>query len=281
MAEPGPRLQEDLYNIWVITADGQQAWQLTYSEAVRSVPAWSADSSRVIFSQGAEGQLIEVEVDTQASNVLTAGAFSPRYQPEGESIGFITADGGLAWLDGAGTLREIVPASLLPPNNIIQDFDWTPDGQHIVYTLADETDRIFGSTLGILYSVWIVGIDGSSPEKLAEGGRNVGVSPDGQTVAMLTGSGYGDACMVDQQMSFLRLGPDMRSAEVVDVKNLTGYPNFTAGESLYPLAAARWIGGDLAFAEFGLTCPVDRQAAGSYLLDLTARQMTQLSNPGN
>jgi Tol biopolymer transport system component len=73
LPELGPRLSEGSYNIWVITTDGQQAWQLTSSEAARSVPSWSADSQRVIFSQGESGELVEIDVDIQGRQVIMPG----------------------------------------------------------------------------------------------------------------------------------------------------------------------------------------------------------------
>lgn len=41
------RLLAGNFNIWVITVDGEQAWQLTAGEQPRSIPIWSPDSQSV------------------------------------------------------------------------------------------------------------------------------------------------------------------------------------------------------------------------------------------
>jgi Tol biopolymer transport system component len=279
LPEPGPRLSEGYYNIWVITTDGEQAWQLTSSEAARSVPSWSADSQRVIFSQGESGELVEVDVDLQDRRVITQSAFNPKVRPDGSGVGFITRDGGLAWIDASGSTFDIVPSSSLPPNTVVNDFDWLPDGQGLVYTLADLSEQIGGSTLGIKYGVWVNDVDGSMPVLLADGARNAKVSPNGQTVAVLTGSGYADACFVDQRLAFLYLDPERAEAELVDMGDLNGFPGSIAMGSFFPLANVTWSSGQQALVEFGLTCEEDRSSAGWYLIDSQSRQMLQVRPP--
>ena len=46
------RLKEGNYNLRVITVDGKQAWKLNDSEQPRSIPDWSPDSRKVLFSEG-------------------------------------------------------------------------------------------------------------------------------------------------------------------------------------------------------------------------------------
>lgn len=276
LPEPGPRLAEGSYNIWVITVDGEQAWQLTSSEVVRSIPTWSADSQRVVFSQGQSGELVEVEVGSQEQRLITQGAFNPKYRPDGSGIGFITGDGGLAWIDASGNTLDIVTPSSLPPNTVVNDFDWLPDNQGLVYTLADLSEQIGGSTLGIKYSVWVNVLDGSMPILGIDDARNVKVSPDGQTIAVLTGSGYADACIVDQRLAFLMLDREQTPIDFVDMGDLDGFPQSIAFGSFYPQANATWTSGPQALAEFGLTCEEDRSSAGWYLVDSQNRQMVQL-----
>lgn len=279
LPELGPRLSEGSYNIWVITTDGQQAWQLTSSEAARSVPSWSADSQRVIFSQGESGELVEIDVDIQGRQVIMQGAFNPKVRPDGSGIGFITGDGGLAWIDASGSTFDIVAPSSLPSNTVVNDFDWLPGGQGLVYTLADLSEQIGGSTLGIKYGVWVNDVDGSMPVLLADGARNAKVSPNGQTVAVLTGSGYADACFVDQRLAFLYLYPEQIEAELVDMDDLNGFPGSIAMGSFFPLANVTWSSGQQALVEFGLTCEEDRSSAGWYLVDSQSRQMVQVRPP--
>jgi hypothetical protein len=277
LAEPGPRLVDGYYNIWVITSDGEQARQLSNSEAVRSIPTWSIDGQRVAFSQGEDGELLEFDVGNGDSRRVGVGIFDPKTRPDGNGFGFLAAEGGLAWLDNEGVRQDIVAATALPAQHQILDFDWRPDGQAVLYTLADLSEQVFDSTLGIKYSVWQATMDGAKPVKLADGARNPRVSPDGRTAAVLTGSGYGDACIVDQGLAFLALEP---GANLVDMADLAGYPPETVMGSFYPLANVTWSSGQNALVEFGLTCDEDRGKAGMYLVNSQARQMVQVRPAG-
>jgi hypothetical protein len=277
LPEPGSRLNEGSYNIWVITIDGAQAWQLTQSEEVRSIPSWSADSRRVVFSQGA-GELIEVDVDSQSQRIITQGAFSPRYRPGGDGIGFISEGGDLSWIDDAGTVRTISAAGGLPSNTTVNDFDWFPDGQHIVYTLADDSDRVIEDLeIGVRYSTWIATADGATKAQVAEEIHHVKVSPDGLMIAGLQGSGYVDACMVDSRLSFLQVASDRSSVQVIDFSGFTGYPQTGSDQTFYPLANVTWVADHTTYAEFGQTCLPDFGIAGRYMIDPGLQRLIQLN----
>jgi len=162
---------------------------LTSSEAARSLPTWSLDGQRVFFSQGDNGELLEVEVDSGNVRSLGSGIFDPKTRPDGNGLGYLTAEGGLAWMDNEGARQDIVATPALPAQHQILDFDWRPDGQAVLYTLADLSEQVFDSTLGIKYSVWQATVDGASPILLADSVRNPRISPDGRAAAVLTGSG--------------------------------------------------------------------------------------------
>ncbi len=274
--DPGPRLYEGIYNIWVITIDGTYAWQLTKSEAPRSIPTWSSDSQRVAFSEGIDGELVEMEVDTQSRRVITRGAFSPRYRPDGHGIGYITRDGGLAWIDANGTIHIVLSAAKLPRNGFVYDFDWFPNGQYLVYTLADETKRqVDAPNTGVEYSTWIVPINGANPVQIATDLHDVLVSPDGQMIMALQGSGYVDACFVDSQLRFLQISPDYTSAQVINPSSFGGYPQTNQGQFFYPQGNFTWISGHIAHAEFGISCDGDNNENGQYMIDPIQKQIIQ------
>lgn len=274
LPDPGSRLFMDLYNIWVITTDGSKAWQLTQSEDTRSIPTWSADSSRVAFSQGAIGELIEIEVDTQFSRLITQGAFSPRYRPDGGGIGYITNGRGLAWIDNNGIENIILSPDDLPEDTTVNDFDWLPDGRHILFTTVQGSGKTPPENT---YSLYIVPIDGLSSTLLAEGVRSVRVSPDGRTIAGLRGTGFGDACFVDSQLIFMHLATDLESVEITSMETFSGYPETGVDQFFYPLSNVTWVSDRLAMTEFDLTCTADRQSAGRYVIDPLAEQMVQVT----
>ncbi len=277
LPDPGSLLYSGQYNIWVITFDGAQAWKLTDSATPRSLPSWSPDSRKVAFSEGEAGALVEVEVAAQTRReLLAAGGQDPRYRPDGNGIGYITVGGGLAWMDSAGSVRALVDDATLPPLTAVHDFDWLPDGTAVVYTLADERERIEGTTIGIKYSVWSLTLAGPAPIKLADGVHNVQVSPDGQTIAAQAGSGFGDACFVDLQATFLFLAPDRTSASLISVADFAGLPAVSPDGVFYPMSKVVWVSAYQAVGQFSLTCTADTTAPGVYEIDVSARQMTQL-----
>lgn len=292
LPNPTSRLHEGQYNIWVITIDGEKAWQLTQSEEIRSVPTWSADSRRVAFSQGVEGELIEVEIDDESSRQLARDAFAPRYRPDGNGIGFITGDGGLTWMDEDGSTYTIVSATQLPGNSAIHDFDWFPDSHHLAYTLATDIPSETGTPdpaaiRGPDYSVWIASLASPDPVKLADQLHDVDVSPDGKMIAALQGSGFADACFVDSRLRLLQVMDDRKSVLFMDLAGFVGYPEVSQDQSFYPRRNLTWVSDQLGLVEFDLTCrPVFTSngasgPAGWYAIDTLGQQMARLPDSGS
>ncbi len=279
-ANPGDKLNVGYYNIWVITVDGEQAWHLTNSELQRGVPVWSPDNRKVAFTEGSNSMLVEIEVDTQARREIIPSM--PRYQPNGNGIGYIMADGGLAWVDTAGAIHTIIPTVTLPISTTVHDFDWLPDGQHIVYTLAHDNVELMPD--GHDYSTWIAQIDGADLSKLlgrepfGYGPRDIQVSPDGKIISVI-GSSYGDACAAGADTSFLLLAPDLKSAQLATSEDFKGHAERVV--DFYPTSGVTWISSHLALARFGITCPLDEgdtSGAGSYLIDPIGRRMVQITH---
>jgi dipeptidyl aminopeptidase/acylaminoacyl peptidase len=316
--EPCPDFSHGAYNIWVIAADGTQAWPLTTGELPHGEPVWSPDGLEAAFSEGADmirvmtaegapvaqwtagaalaggplwspdGQrvaylegpaatLVEVDVATQTQRTVAQGVNAPRYRPGGNGIGYTTG-GALVWSDDAGAVRTVVPADTLPPGVALHDFDWLPDGRHLVYALIDTRGQLDPPTsLGIRYSLWLVSADGGAPRKLADDGHDVAVSPDGRVVAALRGSGYFDACGVDWGRLFVRLSPDLDSVDVVDVRDFEQLPPGSRGDSFYPssFVPLLWAGAHVALDQFLVTC-VDDGPTGAYVIDPQQRLMVQI-----
>lgn len=278
-ANPGDKLQAGYYNIWVITVDGEQAWQLTNSELSRGVPVWSPDSCKVAFTEGSNSMLVEIEVDTRFRREIIPAA--PRYQPNGNGVGYIMDGGGLVWVDTTGGIHTLVPTATLPMSATVAEFDWLPDGQHAVYVLARENIELMPERFE--YSVWIVRVDGSAPIKLTGrdpfgyGPRNVQTSPDGKIISII-GSSYGDVCGAGAHAAFLLLAPDLKSAQLVTSQDFTGRPKRVA--DFYPTSGVTWVSSHLALAKFDMTCPEDKgdmSGVGTYLIDPVARRLVQIT----
>ena len=268
------RLKEGNFNVWVISVDGAQTWKLTDSELPRSVPDWSADSRKVLFSEGLNGALIEIEVDAQARREITRGAYSPRYRPGG-GVGYITQAGGLAWTDESQTVHILVAGATLQDKTRVSDFVWLSDGQHVIYTLLDERgDDMYPYKS----SVWIIGIDELHPTQLKTPSRlvydDLRPSTDARFV-MVRAHGYGDACAPSPYAEFLALASDRESAQSFPVVFFAGLQSDPMGY-LFPISDLAWISDQWAIGHFQVTC-ADGSLFGWYLLNSVEQRLIQIT----
>jgi dipeptidyl aminopeptidase/acylaminoacyl peptidase len=269
--------------VWVTTVDGQEKWQLTDSKARRDQLVWSPDSQRVAFVEGPNSLLVESEVNNQARHEATSGAVRPRYRPDGRGIGYMTTDGGLSWYED-GVTHTIVPTSTLLPNTSIHDFDWLPDGQHVVYTLMDKSHQEHpGVPFGIEYSVWVTPIDQVAPTKIADDVHDLEVAPSGRYISALRGTGYGDVCVIDWHPVFLLLAPDLKSAQLISAENRAALPPEEQHNVFTDLYRVSWINDHVAKVTI-FTC-VDinngedhRVKTHTYLVDLNKQAMVEVGS---
>lgn len=269
LADPGARLYEGTYNIWVIAADGSQAWKLTDSEQPRSIPAWSPDSTKVVFSEGLVGRVLEVNpVTGTAREWLAAGGYDPRYKPDGNGIGYITGNGSLAWLTNEGRTQLLVDATQLPAQTKVHDFTWLPNQEAVVYALADERERIGTSTLGIRYSAWFRVLDGT-PFLIAENLHDLQPSPTGLYIAGQMGTGYFDACGVDLYQGIVYSAHSLPWTNTT-VDTFAGRP---VAEAFYPVSPLIWLSDHVALARFSVACDAHSMGAGLYRIDVLNKQL--------
>jgi alpha-tubulin suppressor-like RCC1 family protein len=269
----GERAFEGLYNIWVISIAGEQAWKLTDSELRRSIPVWSPDSQQVAISEGEDSLLVEVEIGTGARRVIADVGTSPRYHPGGDGIGYVNFEGSLVWVDSSGVMRTIVDAPALPQGGVVADFDWFPNDPLVVYSLVDNPGE-----LGATYTVWVAPLDGSGTFRVADDVHDLRVSPDGRTVAGLIGNNYADACMRFMLGAFIYLSPDRTMGRVVSAGHFQRPPETWLGESFFSAARLEWVSDALAVGSFGVSCaPEGTPVVGAYTLDVNAQSMTRIS----
>ncbi len=201
--------------VWVLDADGGEAWQLTKVKNGASDPVWSPDGARIAFlsrvgADDEEADAAEADVGRQAR------AASPGDEQEGEGakaerdkkakksdVKVITeirykADGihhllvgwgykhlfvvdvaGGGGADGPREARQITDG----------DWDdgmpaWSPDGRTLAFVSNRTPDRDFNNHVDL----WTVPAEGGEPRKLTEtkGPSFAPVfSPDGATIAYL------------------------------------------------------------------------------------------------
>ncbi len=279
-----------VYNIWLITPDGQQSWKITDSEIWRGKPAWSADGSRFAFpeGEGVNASIIEVDVATRSSRVLVNSAENPQYLPDGSGMSYISHDGSLMRLDTSGATQTLLAAAAQGSGRKISAHAWLPDAQHIIYAVQDQSAA--AELWDYPLSIWVADADGAATVKLLDTlpdnntalyGRTIelSTSPDGNVVAVRSRN-YGDACHSGVSTFFLLLAADYRSASRVDVKQMSGYPTEALNDvDFFATSAINWVGAHTAFASFEPACIMDDKTAapvGLFMLDPVAMTLMHL-----
>jgi hypothetical protein len=82
---------------------------------------------------------------------------------------------------------------------------------------------------------------------------------------------------VDQRLVFLRLAPDLTSAQRVDVEGFEEYPQTRGDGAFYPSSNITWVSDHLALGQFDVTCIAVPGAAGRYLLDPLEARLLQIT----
>ncbi|MFK7800481.1 MAG: hypothetical protein AB8G95_02510 [Anaerolineae bacterium] len=91
----------------------------------------------------------------------------------------------------------------------IQSVDWFPGGDKMIIS----TKKVVDPDSDLLafahaYELWLWDLKGKSVINIGTVADNFQlpvVSPDGNTIAVLAGSGYGDACVIDLRLTFLKM----------------------------------------------------------------------------
>jgi len=133
----------DLYQIYVMNADGSNQHRIYYSNAISDYPSWSPDGTRIAFSNdkedGRSGNFEIFAIEPETTEPEDRLTFRPRYDiypvysPDGKRIAFMSkADGNFEIYvmnaDGSHLIRLTRdPATDAEPS-------WSPDGTKIVFT---------------------------------------------------------------------------------------------------------------------------------------------------
>jgi len=175
------------YRIWVMDADGSDAYRVTSAGGTHweSYPSWSPDGQWIIFTRSGgfgsqEPSLHKIRSNGSGETLILGKSSpifrsSPRWSPDGSEIAFAriseaTSDGPIATIPAAGG-----PVSFLNPGTGWSTSpDWSPDGSRIVY------DRC-GLPCGDR-DVRVMQSDGSSDVLLVADAEGPTWSPDGKSI---------------------------------------------------------------------------------------------------
>lgn len=142
-------------------------------------------------------------------------------EPNGDRVALVLGDGRLVVQETDGSLRELAQATE------VADLDWFPEGEHIVYVERDRSEQLGTSTIGIKHALWLVALSNGEPRQLGsfeEDLHTPQVSPDGRAIALISGTGYGDACFVDRHLRIMILGDDRQRTALYGLEDFAGAP---------------------------------------------------------
>ena len=139
------------WEIYVMDADGGAPQNLTFHEAWDEGPAWSPDGERIAFVSDRNGDVEEYGglrfntdifvmnadgsgVEQVTSDPLSRSADQPAWSPDGSSIAFKKAGGGIFVLElSSGEARNLTDDGWAP--------SWSPDGRWIAYMRTVEYEE--------------------------------------------------------------------------------------------------------------------------------------------
>jgi Tol biopolymer transport system component len=229
-----------------------------------------------LYIDGQEQPLGNMEVFSSAYfEVSGPGITSPIISPEFSMAAVVEPPGTLILQNVADDQYK---RTILIVNEITS-LAWYPDGTHIIYSVRDRSNQVPGSgTKGFVDELWIVNLaNGQSYPLTDQFGQDTGrnlhdpyVSPDGQFIAAIDGSGWVDACYVASKLWVKQVAfTDDRLVEIYSYyQHSFNLPASSDSGEMYVERIIGWDSPTLLKAVLKWTC-TQENLDGIYLLDLS------------
>jgi sugar lactone lactonase YvrE len=207
----------------------------------------------------------------------------PAPSPDGRHIALVRDPRVLTVQDADGTQRELLTA------DEISSLAWLPDGRHLIYSNRLRAHQLLDAgSIGVQDELWIVDMVTGDKHPLGTAAENLhtpSVSPDGRYIAVLSGTGWFDACLVDLSLAIVELDNHWQRTAIYRLADFAGLPRSDADDlGAYPVAVTGaalpgvWLNSSQFEVNVQFTCRPDNPA-GVYTLDLrtqTARKTATL-----
>ena len=213
--------------------------------------------------------------------VNTASAPYSVPSPNGTTIAQRLGDRSLVLAEAPDLLTELTVT-----DHPISEIAWLPSGKKLVFVTEDSTERIANSTIGIRHALWLIDTATGQVAPLGfydEDLHEVGVSQNGRFLSLISGTSYGDACMVDRRLAFMGLDEQGNRLSLLDERQFVGLPQAKAGEmgQFYPVDNGRWVNDNQFEIAIAATCLPENDSntlPGLYRLNATTLQAERLGD---
>jgi len=204
----------------------------------------------------------------------------PVTSPDGRRTAIVEPPGTILVRESDGSHRSILVI------DEVSSLAWMPDSLHLVYSDRDRTEQIMGAGgVGRRDSLWIVDVESGDQVELGTTDENFHdprISPDGRYIAVVTGSGWGDACLMDLGLAILELDADFTQLRTYTPRDFAGLLKVTEDSFVYPVdrpglaTPGIWVSHTQLEVGLNWTC-VPGEPAGVYRLDLSTLQAVKVA----
>lgn len=172
----------------------------------------------------------------------------------------------------------------------IVDLAWLPSGQGIVYSEQIVVNAELPGTLGLRHNLWLQNVLTGQKYQLGSTDENLHspvVSPDGRSLALYSGTLYGDACFVDANLHIMALSAEGQRTDLINLDAFSGIPAvegsipqpnlFGPGDGPFEPTPGEWVDNQTLATRLVWYCTTS-DAAGVYELDINSRTAVQASD---
>jgi|GEM_PF-1537535 len=208
---------------------------------------------------------------SQTFVVKSFEVIEPVYSSDGQKIVSVDASGTLRVQSADGSQQTVLKV----PG--VTSLAWHPDGVHIFYSMHSSS-TIPPTPHGFWHELWVIDTQTGEQWLLAGAEEDLHqpvVSPTGPYLALISGSGFADACFVDKRLVILQLDSELKREAVFALSEFSGIEWDLADTgmlvSVYPVGDPFWRSNSLLEVELGWTCTTD-SPGGVYQLELEGQR---------
>jgi hypothetical protein len=213
----------------------------------------------------------------QTFTISPSDYITPVRSPDGLFSAFVVDPEELIIQDKSGAQQKVYSVMQ------ITSLAWHTDNIHLIYSKRSSTSKP-PNPLAIWDELWVLNTLTGQQRQLSQVEENLHhplVSPGGQYLALSSGTGFIDACLVDDSLVIMQLDSSLERVKVFDLSDFSGIiiENEVSGmiSSIYVIGEPIWRLDHVFEVELQWTCTTD-PPNGRYQLDLNSLTAINLDN---